>query len=55
MKICELKIKDAQSLTDIIEALLKNGYEVQSAAVYKEYPYSGIDYFMIAIFEKDAQ
>lgn len=55
MKICELKIKDMKSVEDITRALLLNKYEVQSAVVYKEFPYSGIDHFMIGIFKTDNQ
>ena len=55
MKICELKIKDMASVNSITQALLLNGYEVQSAVMGKEFPHTGIDCFMIAIFEKNSQ
>ena len=51
MKICELKINDMASANSIIQALLLNGYEVQSAVMCKEFPFSGVDYIMIAIFD----
>lgn len=51
MKICELKIKDMASVNSITQALLLNGYEVQSAVMWKEFPLTGIDCFMIAIFD----
>lgn len=50
-KICELKIKDMASVNSITQALLSNGYEVQSAVMWKEFPQTGIDCFMIAIFD----
>lgn len=50
-KICELKIKDMASVNSITQALLLNGYEVQSAVMWKEFPQTGIDCFMIAIFD----
>lgn len=53
MKICELKIKDMKSVEDLTRVLLLNGYEIQSATVYKEYPSTGIDYFIVGIFEKN--
>ena len=51
MKICELKIKNAASLNLITQALLLNGYEVQSSVIWKEFPQTGIECFMIAIFD----
>ena len=50
-KICELKIKDMASVNSITQALLLNGYEVQSAVMWKEFPQTGIGCFMIAIFD----
>ena len=50
-KICELKIKDMVSVNSITQFLLLNGYEVQSIAVWKEFPSTGIDYFIITIFD----
>lgn len=51
MKICELKIKDAASMNNIVNALTLNGYVVQTAVMWKDFPQTGIDCFMIAIFD----
>ena len=51
MKICELKIKDMASVNSITKALLLNGYRVQSAIMWKEFPQTGIDCFIVAIFD----
>ena len=51
MKICELKIKDMASVNSITKALLLNGYGVQSAVMWKEFPQTGIDCFIVAIFD----
>lgn len=53
MKICELKIRDSQSLGDIVRSLTVNGYEVQTAVMWKEFPKTGIDYFIIGVWEND--
>ena len=50
-KICELKIKDMASVNSITQALLLNGYEIQSSVMWKEFPQKGVDCFMIAIFD----
>lgn len=55
MKICELKIKDMASVNSITQALLLNGYELQSCIMWKEFPQSGIDCFMIAVFDQTPQ
>lgn len=55
MKLCELKIKDSNSLGDIVHALTINGYIVQTAVMWKEFPQTGIDCFMIAVFEKGGE
>ena len=55
MKICELKIKDMASVHSIIQGLLLNGYEVQSDVIWKEFPQTGIECFMIAIFDHQAE
>lgn len=52
MKICELKFKDSRSLGDVVHALTVNGYTIQTAVVWKEFPQTGIDYFMIAVFDE---
>ena len=49
----ELKIKDARSLNMLVEALSLNGYELQTAVVWKEWPYSGIEYFAVRVKEAD--
>jgi hypothetical protein len=50
MKICELKISDMTSVTEIIHALLFNGYSVKSSTKFKEFPReTQIDYFSIEI------
>ena len=51
MKICELKIKGSGNLTAIVNALLANGYEVQTAVRWKEFPETGVDYFCVAVFD----
>lgn len=50
-KKCELKIKDIDSVHKITQALLLNNYDVHSSVVHKQYPYDGIDYFVIEIYE----
>ena len=50
MKVCDLKIKDMSSVNSITQALLLNGYEVQSSVMWKEFPQTGIDCFMITVF-----
>lgn len=55
MKVCELKIKDMTSVNSITQALLLNGYKVQSAVMWKEFPQTGIDCFMIAIFDHSTE
>ena len=53
-KICELKITEgADSLKELVYHLTANGYTVQTAAVYKEFPLHGIDHWSIAIFDKE--
>lgn len=55
MKICELKIKDMASVHSIEQALLSNGYEVQSAIIWNEFPQTGIDCCMITIFNHSTE
>ena len=55
MKVCELKIKDMASVNSITQALLLNGYEVQSSVIWEEFPQTGIDCFMIAIFNHQTE
>lgn len=49
----ELKIKDIASLNKIVEALSVNGYRLQTSVVWKQWPYSGVDYFAVKV-EEDA-
>ena len=55
MKICDLKIKDSTSLGDIVHALTINGYTVQTAVMWKEFPQTGIDYFIIGVWENTTE
>ena len=50
-RVCELKIKDSASMNSIVQALALNGYSAQVSPVFKEYPYTGLDYFAIRIGE----
>lgn len=51
MKICELKIKDIESVNSITQALLLNGYSVKTHAKFKEFPIeTEIDYFLVEIY-----
>ena len=52
-KLCEIKVDRKDSLQELTYHLTANGYTVQTAVVWKEYPNSGIDYWMIAIFDKE--
>jgi hypothetical protein len=52
-KLCEIKVDRKDSLQELTYHLTANGYTVQTAVVWKEYPQSGIDYWMIAIFDKE--
>lgn len=52
-KLCEIKVDRADSLKELVYHLTANGYEVQTAVIWKEFPASGIDYWQIAIFEKE--
>ena len=50
----ELKIKDTASLNMIVEALSRNGYDLEISTKWKEWPQlSGIDYFCILVKEKE--
>lgn len=51
MKICELKIRDMESVKSITQALLLNGYSAKSHAKFKEFSRaSTIDYFLVEIY-----
>ena len=52
-KLCELRVDRADSLKELVYHLTANGYEVQTAVIWKEFPASGIDCWQIAIFEKE--
>ena len=53
VKLCEIKVDRKDSLQELVYHLTANGYRVDTAVVWKEYPQSGIDYWMIAIFDKE--
>lgn len=53
-KLCEIKVTEgADSLKELAYQLTSNGYTVQVAPVWKEFPKTGIDYWMIAIFDNE--
>lgn len=52
-KLCEIKVDRKDSLQELTYHLTANGYTVQTAVVWKEYPQSGIDYWMIAVYDKE--
>jgi hypothetical protein len=52
-KLCEIKVDRKDSLQELTYHLTANGYTVQTAVIWKEYPKTGIDYWMIAIFDKE--
>jgi len=49
----ELKIKDSASLNMIVEALTRNGYHLEIATKWKEWPQNGIDYFCVLVKERE--
>lgn len=51
--VMELKIKDSASLNMIVEALTRNGYHLEIATKWKEWPQNGIDYFCVLVKEKE--
>ena len=52
MKLCELKIKDMASVTDITQVLLRNGYSVKASTKFREFPReTSIEYFAIEVFD----
>lgn len=54
VKLCEIKITEgANSLKELVFQLTANGYRLDVAPVYKEFPKTGLDYWMIAIFDKE--
>jgi hypothetical protein len=53
-KLCEIKVTaGAESFKELVHQLTANGYRVDAAPVYKEYPNTGLVYWMIAIFDKE--
>ena len=55
-KLCEIKVTEgAESFKELVFQLTANGYRVDAAPVYKEFPKTGLDYWMIAIFDKEKQ
>ena len=55
-KLCEIKITEgADSLKELVFQLTANGYRVDVAPVYKEFPKTGLDYWTIAIFDKESK
>ena len=52
-KLCEIKVDRKDSLQELVYHLTANGYEVQTAVIWKEFPNTGIDCWQIAIFEKE--
>jgi hypothetical protein len=52
-KLCEIKVDRADSLKEMVYHLTANGYEVQTAVIWKEFPNTGIDCWQIAIFDKE--
>jgi hypothetical protein len=52
-KLCEIKVDRADSLKELCYHLTANGYTVQTAVIWKEFPNTGIDCWQIAIFDKE--
>ena len=52
-KLCELNVNSAESLKELCYHLTTNGYAVQTAVVWKEYPQTDIDYWQIAVCEEE--
>lgn len=52
-KLCELRVDRKDSLQELVYHLTANGYRVDTAVVWKEFPQTGIDYWQIAIFDKE--
>lgn len=55
MKICELKIRDMESIKSITQALLLNGYSAKSHTKFKEFPRTTIDYFLVEIYDNSTE
>lgn len=52
-KLCEIKVDRKDSLQELCYHLTANGYTVQTAVIWKEFPNTGIDYWQIAIFDRE--
>ena len=52
-KLCEIKVDRKDSLQELVYHLTANGYIVDTAVVWKEFPDHGIDCWQIAIFDKE--
>lgn len=53
-KLCEIKVTaGVESFKELVHQLTANGYRIDAAPVYKEFPKTGLDYWMIAIFDKE--
>lgn len=55
LKVYNLKISDMASVENLTKALLVNGYEIQLSAVQKEFPYRGVEYYKISIFDSQIE
>lgn len=51
----ELKIADVRSLNMLVEALSMNGYRLETAVMWKQFPEKGIDYFAVRVKEADGK
>ena len=51
-KLCEISVKGSDSFKELIYHLTSNGYTVQTAVVWKEFPLTGIDHWQIVIFNE---
>lgn len=53
-KLCEIKVTaGVESLNELARQLTANGYHVQMSPIWKEFPNTGVNYWMIAIFNKE--
>lgn len=50
-KLCEITVDRADSLKELTYHLTVNGYVLETAVVWKEYPRDGIDHWQIAVFD----
>ena len=47
----ELRISDVRSLNMLVEALSLNGYCLETAVMWKQFPEKGIDCFVVRVKE----